>query len=201
MADSTTEPKEVIYCGICSFPPEYCEFGGTIKRCKEWLEKSHPALFAQIYPQGNADSSTLLAMSSLSLEKQEELDRKIQKQQAKEEAKAERELQKKLASKVTINRIARSKRKHVIAIQGLEVFDIDMKKLSKTFASRFATGASVTKSADGKDELVIQGDVGDEVEQYISDLLEEKGLTEVKVEQIEEKGKRKKQQQQQQQQP
>lgn len=179
------EPKEVIYCEICSFPPEYCEFGGAYKRCLVWLEQKHPDLYNRLH----GDSSNPVS-SSLSVEKQEELERKIQKQQAKEEAKAERELQKKLSSKITISRIARSKRKHVIAIQGLEVFDIDMKKLSKTFSSRFATGASVTKSADGKDELVIQGDVGDEVEQYISDLLQEKGLTEVKLEQIDAKRKK-----------
>lgn len=136
-----------------------------------------------------------VATSTLSLEKQEELDRKLQKQQAKEEAKAERLLQKKLSSKVTIKRIERSKRKHVIAIQGLEVFEIDLKKLSKTFASRFATGASVTKSVEGKDEIIIQGDVGDEVEEYVTELLEEKGLNEIKVEQVEEKNKKKKQQQ------
>lgn len=99
-------------------------------------------------------------------------------------------MQKKLSSKVTIKRIERSKRKHVIAIQGLEVFEIDLKKLSKTFASRFATGASVTKSVEGKDEIIIQGDVGDEVEEYVTELLEEKGLNEIKVEQVEEKPKR-----------
>lgn len=103
-------------------------------------------------------------------------------------------MQKKLSSKVTIKRIERSKRKHVIAIQGLEVFEIDLKKLSKTFASRFATGASVTKSVEGKDEIIIQGDVGDEVEDYVTELLEEKGLNEIKVEQVEEKPKKKKQQ-------
>jgi acylphosphatase len=51
----------------------------------------------------------------------------------------------------------------------------------------------VTKSADGKDEIIIQGDVGDEVEEYIHELLEEKGLTEIKVEQVEDKPKKKKQ--------
>lgn len=191
---ATSEPLDIAYCGVCSFPPEYCEFGGAAKRCRDWLEKSHPSLFRQLYGDviEGADGVTT-GMSSLSLEKQEELDRKLQKAQAKDEAKAERALQRKLASKITINRIPRSKRKHVIAIQGLEVFDIDMKKLSKTFASRFATGASVTKSADGKDEIVIQGDVGDEVEQYLSDLLQEQGLNEVKLERIDEKGKKKKQ--------
>lgn len=135
------------------------------------------------------------ATSTLSLEKQSELDRKIQKEQAKSAAKAERELQKKLSSKVIIKRIERSKRKHVVAIQGLEVFGLDLKKLSKTFASRFATGASVTKSVEGKDEIVVQGDVSDEVEEYVLELLEKEGLTEIKVEQVEDKPKKKKQQQ------
>ncbi|KAA8902697.1 hypothetical protein TRICI_005828 [Trichomonascus ciferrii] len=181
--------ETVTYCGVCSFPPEYCEFGGTFKRCKEWLEKKEPELYQKLYSVDGLEQAT----SSLSLEKQEEIDRKIQKQQAREENKAERELQKKLASKVIIKRIERSKRKHVIAIFGLEVFGIDLKKLAKTFASKFATGASVTKSAEGKDEIIIQGDVGDEVEEYIHELLEEKGLTEIKVEQIEDKPKKKKQ--------
>lgn len=82
----------------------------------------------------------------------------------------------------------------MIAISGLEVFGIDLKKLSKTFASRFATGASVTKSVEGKDEIIIQGDVGDEVEEYVTELLEEKGLSDIKVEQVEDKPKKKKQQ-------
>lgn len=172
-------------------PLQYCEFGGSFKRCKEWLEKNNSELYNDLYSVDRLETMT----SSLSLEKQEEIDRKIQKQQAKEEAKAERELQKKLSSKVTIKRIERSKRKHVIAIHGLEVFGIDLKKLSKTFASRFATGASVTKSVEGKDEIIIQGDVGDEVEEYVTELLEEKGLNEIKVEQVEDKPKKKKQQQ------
>lgn len=153
------------------------------------MQQNNTKLFNDLYSVDRLEAAT----SGLSLEKQEEIDRKIQKQQAKEEAKAERELQKKLSSKVTIKRIERSKRKHVIAIHGLEVFGIDLKKLSKTFASRFATGASVTKSVEGTDEIIIQGDVGDEVEEYVTELLKEKKLNEIKVEQIEDKPKKKKQ--------
>lgn len=58
------------------------------------------------------------ATSSLSLEKQEKIDKDLQNKQAKEEAKQERELQKKLASKVVLKRIERTKRKHAIAISG-----------------------------------------------------------------------------------
>jgi hypothetical protein len=38
-----------------------------------------------------------------------------------------------------------------------------MKKVSKLFAAKFATGSSVTKNVQGDDEIVIQGDVSDEV--------------------------------------
>lgn len=38
-----------------------------------------------------------------------------------------------------------------------------MKKASKFLAQKFATGASVTKNAQGQDEIVVQGDVSDDV--------------------------------------
>lgn len=41
--------------------------------------------------------------------------------------------------------------------------DIDLKKASKAFATHFSCGSSVT----GDDEIVIQGDVCDEVADYI----------------------------------
>lgn len=181
------EPKSVLYCGVCSFPPEFCEFGGSFKRCKEWLEQNDKDLYEKLYSEDALANAT----STLSIDKEQKIAKELEKKQAKEEAKQERELKKQLASKVTIKRIERNKRKHVIAISGLEVFDIDMKKLSKTFASKFATGASVTKNAEKKDEIIVQGDVSDEARAYIEKLLEEKGLNEVKVEQIDDKKKKK----------
>ncbi|ODV93861.1 hypothetical protein PACTADRAFT_4760 [Pachysolen tannophilus NRRL Y-2460] len=181
-------PKEVIYCGVCSFPPEYCEFGGSFKKCKEWLQKNNLELFEKLY----SDEALAHATSSLSIEKEEKISADLQKKQKKEEAKQEREMAKVLSSKVLIKRIERTKRKHVIAVSGLEVFNVDMKKLAKTFASKFATGASVTKNAEKKEEIIIQGDVGDAVEKYLTGLLQEKGLTDIKVEQIDEKMKKKK---------
>ncbi|KAH3676377.1 hypothetical protein WICMUC_002008 [Wickerhamomyces mucosus] len=181
------QPKEVLYCGVCSFPPEYCEFGASFKKCKLWLDENDQELFNKLY----SDEALATATSSLSIEKQEKIEKDLQKKQAKEEAKQERELQKKLQSKVILKRIERTKRKHAIAISGLEVFEIDMKKLAKTFASKFATGCSVTKNAEKKEEIIVQGDVGDAIEVYITGLLKEKGLLDIKVEQIEEKKKKK----------
>ena len=44
-----------------------------------------------------------------------------------------------------------------------------MKKAAKQFASKFATGASVTKNPQGQDEIVIQGDVSDDVLEMIEE--------------------------------
>ncbi|KAK9359285.1 translation initiation factor SUI1 [Lipomyces starkeyi] len=189
MAEDGRSALPIIYCGICTFPPEYCEFGGTLQKCKTWLKVEHPDLYDKLY----SEDALAKATEGLSLEKQEKVEREIQKLQAKEANRAEKELKKKLSSKVVVKRVERSKRKHVIAVSGVEVFGIDPKKLAKTFASKFATGASVTKNLEGKDEIVIQGDVGDEVEEYVSDLLEEKGLDGVKVERTEDKPKKKSQ--------
>lgn len=66
-------------------------------------------------------------------------------------------------SQVTIERVERNKRKYVTTIQGLELFGVDLKKAAKMMASKFATGASVTKNPQGMDDITVQGDVSDEV--------------------------------------
>lgn len=45
-----------------------------------------------------------------------------------------------------------------------------MKKTAKTFASKFACGSSVTKNAEGKDEIVVQGEFAFEIAEMLVDL-------------------------------
>ena len=40
---------------------------------------------------------------------------------------------------------------------------IDLKKASKIFAQKFATGSSVTKNPQGQEDITVQGDVTDEI--------------------------------------
>ncbi|RIA95281.1 translation initiation factor SUI1 [Glomus cerebriforme] len=161
-AVSVSIAKQVIYCGVCSLPPEYCEYGATLNKCKEWLREKHSDLFDNLYSQTNLESD----MINLSLEKKPANDAE-DKKKAKEAAKIEREMQKKMASKITITRIARNKRKSVTNVCGLQNFDIDLKKAAKSFASKFACGSSVVKNNQGNDEIVIQGDVSDDLYDYI----------------------------------
>jgi density-regulated protein DRP1 len=165
---------------------EYCEFGSSLTRCKEWLQENHPAEFDLYY----SDEALQAKIGTLSLEKQAKLEQDTAKKEAKAEAKADAALKKKMASPITIKRIERSKRKFVTAIHGLEAFSIDLKKASKQFASKFATGSSVTKNLQGQDEIVVQGDVADD----IYDLIESgagilKGIPIDNVEIVEEKKK------------
>ena len=92
---------------------------------------------------------------------------------------------------MTIKRIERNKRKHVTAIHGLEAFGVDLKKAAKQFASKFATGSSVTKNSQGQEEIVVQGDVSDEVLEMIEgEVGVLKGIPPDNVEIVEEKKKK-----------
>lgn len=63
----------------------------------------------------------------------------------------------------------RNKRKSVTHIRGMEQFGLDLKKVAKLFASKYACGCSVTKNASGQDEIVIQGDFVDDLLDFIPD--------------------------------
>ncbi|QPG75266.1 hypothetical protein FOA43_002616 [Brettanomyces nanus] len=176
-----SEPVHVLYCGECTLPVEYCEFGKTLKKCKQWLHENNSEQYNKLY------NSEAPAQSSLSKEREAEISESLAKMQLKEERKQAREMRKLQQEKILIKRIPRTKHKNIIAISNLDQFDIDMKKLAKKFSSKFATGASVSKNIEKKEEIIIQGDVGEEVEEYLIEMLKEKGLEGVKVGIIDEK--------------
>ncbi|KAH9939291.1 density-regulated protein DRP1 [Epithele typhae] len=182
-------PLSVLYCEVCSFPLEYCEFGASLTKCKEWLREEHPALFDKYY----SEEALQAKIGTLSLEAQEKLEKDTAKKEAKAEAKADAALKKKMVMylQVTIKRIERNKRKHVTSIHGLEAFDVDLKKAAKFFAQKFATGSSVTKNPQGQDEIVVQGDVSYDIMEMIEEgvgLL--KSVPKENVVQVEEKAKK-----------
>lgn len=68
-----------------------------------------------------------------------------------------------VVKKISVFRAPRSKKKSVTVITGLSTFDVDLKVAAKAFGAKFACGASVT----GDDEIVVQGDVKDELFDFI----------------------------------
>lgn len=146
-------PLRVDYCGLCSMPPEYCEYGPDPPKCYEWMKTNLPTRYAQLV-EGVSDQ-----LEGLSVDKRQTRGGKA--------SKAARKTKKKLQFEVTkfikISRAQRGKKKTVTIIIGLKTFGIDLKKASKMFAQHFSCGSSVT----GDDEIVIQGDVCSDVIDFI----------------------------------
>ncbi|KAJ9081117.1 Translation machinery-associated protein 22 [Entomophthora muscae] len=128
------EKQTLLYCRVCTMPPEYCEFGPAPEKCKKWLFDNESEVYDKLY--SDAPSATDDGPTSA-------------------ETRAARK------ARVTIKRIERNKRKFITSISGLEVLGVDLKKASKLFAGKLACGASVTKNNQGADEIVVQGDVSD----------------------------------------
>jgi density-regulated protein DRP1 len=102
-----------------------------------------------------------------SSDQEAKLSKDLKKKEAKQAAKQSKLEAEKAASKVIIKRIERGKRKYVTAVANLQAFDVDIKKAAKTLANKFARGASVSKTVEGKDEIVVQGDLVDEIEEFL----------------------------------
>ncbi len=155
---------QVLYCSVCSMPPEYCEFGPSLDQCKSVLKRANPDLFQKVYPsdavvenaeaaavQGGAEDGAVPDIADLSINDTPK-PAKNKKQQP---------------PKVTIKREARNKRKSTVTVSGLHHYDVDLKKAAKMFAQKFACGSSVSKNPQGFDDIVVQGDVEYEIEELI----------------------------------
>ncbi|KAF8467743.1 translation initiation factor SUI1 [Kalaharituber pfeilii] len=132
---SESQAKKVVYCGVCSLPPKYCEFGGTTK-----------------------NYTVATSPSRISIEAQAKAEKDAAKKAARAAKAEEADAIKKAASKVILKRIERTKRKHVIVITGLRAFGLDLKKVAKELGKKFACGSS---------EIVVQGDLSDEIEEFL----------------------------------
>ncbi|XP_052463488.1 density-regulated protein-like [Carassius gibelio] len=170
-------PLKVLYCGVCSLPIEYCEYMPELTKCKQWLEKNFPDVFAKLTlaPKqettgggggggggggragGGGGGGGEVPPAG------EEEEKKKQKRGGRGQIKQKK---KTVPQKVTIAKIPRAKKKYVTRVCGLATFDIDLKEAQRFFAQKFSCGASVT----AEDEIIIQGDFTDD----IMDVIQEK---------------------------
>lgn len=168
-------PLSLQYCGNCSMPLEYCEFYPEYEKCKQWLEKNLPDEFQRIKLGGGAKGTTgganLAGPTPAGGGGGEdgaagggEEDKKRQKRGGKGMMKTKK-VKDDGPKKICVSRSARGKKKSVTVVTGLATFDIDLKVAAKFFGTKFACGSSVT----GDDEIVIQGDVKDDLFDVIPD--------------------------------
>ena len=129
-----------------------------MKKCQDWLQKTHPDMYARIWSPGEARpapppcplrdlpltrgiclagaEALEAATASLSIEAQNRAAKDAQKKAAKAEAAEQKHADKLANSIVTVKRIERNKRKFVTAVSGLEAFDLDLKKVRRARPSR-----------------------------------------------------------------
>ncbi|KAH8592047.1 translation initiation factor SUI1 [Bisporella sp. PMI_857] len=184
-APSEPQSRNVIYCGVCTLPPEYCEFGGTVKKCQDWLQNENPTMYERLWSADALEAST----ATLSVDARKRAEKDAHKKALKAEAQEAKAAATIANSMVTIKRVERNKRKFVTAVSGLEAFGLENKKMAKEFGKKFATGASVTKVPSGGEEIVVQGDVSDEIEEFL--LEKYKVIPEDNIELVEDKKKKK----------
>ncbi|XP_077593945.1 density-regulated protein [Stigmatopora nigra] len=155
-------PLKVLYCGVCSLPSEYCEYMPEPAKCRQWLEKNFPGVFARMTlgPAANAPEKRPDTGDAPTAGEEEE--KKKQKRGGRGQIKQKK---KTVPQKVTIAKIPRAKKKYVTRVCGLATFDIELKEAQRFFAQKFSCGASVT----AEDEIIIQGDFTDDIIDVIQD--------------------------------
>lgn len=66
-----------------------------------------------------------------------------------------------------IKRTDRNKRKAVTHIRGLELFGLDLRRVAKRLAGKYACGASVVKDNAGQELVDVQGDFVDDLLDFL----------------------------------
>jgi len=162
-------PVKIVYCGNCGLPPEFCMYYPTEKeKCMTWLEGNIPDLFERLSLDAKGTSSKggpKVVSAGDSKDGPDSQNGETGGKSQKRGGKANKPPKKKESEKrICLSRSNRGKKKYVTLITGLKTsYDIDLKEAAKVFASKFACGSSVT----GADEIVIQGDVKDDLYDYI----------------------------------
>lgn len=128
-------------------------------------------------------------MAALSVDAQKRAEKDAAKKTAKAAAAAQKEAERKAEAMVLIKRVERNKRKYVTVVSGLEEHGLELKKIAKELGKKFATGSSVTKTAAGGEEITVQGDVSDDLFDWLLETYPQ--VPEDNVDCIEDKPKKK----------
>ncbi|KAK5072487.1 Translation machinery-associated protein 22 [Lithohypha guttulata] len=129
-------------------------------------------------------------LAALSLDAQKRATKDAAKKAARAEAAAAKEAERKAEAMVLIKRVERNKRKYVTVVSGLEEHGLTLKDVAKALGKKFATGSSVTKTASGGEEITVQGDVSDDLYDWLLEVYGER-IPEDNVDCIEDKPKKK----------
>lgn len=149
-AEATVAPLVVDYCPVTGAPAEFNDFlpkdSDEYKKWKAFTEGQLEGTASRSHQQQHLTAATGKT-AELSLK-----DAQTSVAEKKQSGKAK----KKVAQEVLITRAVRNKKKCVTTVAGLEHFGVKLGEAAKVFGKKFASGASVTKTATGGEEIDIQ---------------------------------------------
>ena len=136
--------EQVLYCGACTNPPEFCAWTGAKvgvvdDACKAWLLANEPDMAAKFGYGGEGGEAAAAGGDG-------EAGKPMPGGKKKKEA----------VKEVLVSSKQRQKKKFVCTVRGLETFGVKLPDACKVFKKKFSTGASVTETPDQKEEIEIQ---------------------------------------------
>lgn len=158
-------PLKVLYCAICGLPAEIHDHVSTahFRKCRPWLAANCPELFPEEFPEEAAAKLEALRIAEESGEASNNLQTEVGdasgnvKVAVPIEQKGTVGKKKKIAPEIIIMLAQRKGKKQVTVVYGLDLFGIKLSDAAKAAKKKFATGASVARSADARDVIEIQG--------------------------------------------
>jgi len=170
---------QVKYCGVCGFPSEYCSFGTSYDKCKKWMAENAP----EYLPKEDSTTTTTTTttgditdkVGSLSVADGEQGESKKSLLKGGVPPPTDSDvkilpggkIKKKDLPSIIIAKTQRNKRKYITTVSGLEAFGIKLSEASKLFSKKFSCGASVVKNPTGTEEIDVQGDVSEDMVDFI----------------------------------
>lgn len=156
--EAAVPPREVEYDNITGIPSEFNEY---LPKDSEEFKRLKAAL------EGGDLSED---MDKLKLEEAKSKDGKKSSSSKKK---------KKNEPMIVLERNTRNKRKCITTINGLDLFGVKLNEAAKLFGKKFASGASVTKNAENKEQIDCQGDFLDQAVDLILKQYKEVGKKDI----------------------
>lgn len=158
------QPKIVIYCQICTFPTEYCDYSHDLLKKRKELAFNAEALAAA----SNTDNKDPSAVSGQTTTQEEvKIDTTPKPEEEKKETKEKKH--KKITDKIHIKNTKRGKRKAVTVIKNIEKFGLDLKEVGKLLSKKFACSSTVNKDEENKDAIFMTGEFEDDLVDFLMD--------------------------------
>lgn len=135
-------PVEVLYCPICSFPAEMCEFSGMMEKCRPWLQE-HAAELATAEEKGRK--------------------RRILTEQGRLEKLLEGGAGRKhvITRSVVVEVDDHDRKRQLTIVTGMDLFGFNLKDLSREWRKQFSAGAGVREAEEKHEQsrVEVQGNV------------------------------------------